>query len=185
MSTCSDLSMSAGLAPAISAERPRWYAVMTRAKHEKVVAQRLRDRGMETFLPTITQTHRWSDREKQVEVPLFGCYVFVKVNLTNESFYRVSNLDGVFRIVGSRAEGTPSIPDEQIEAIEKLLEQKVSWSMHPFLNVGQRVRIRGGSMDGVEGILVACARERKQVITNDANKRSMARQKEGYKVEPA
>src|SRR3954468_3298553 len=180
MSSCSMASVSTSAEPLAQPEQPRWYAVMTRAKHEKVVAQRLRDRGMETFLPTITQTHRWSDREKQVEVPLFGCYVFVKVNLTNESFYRVSNLDGVFRIVGSRAEGTPSIPDEQIEAIEKLLEQKVSWSMHPFLRVGQRVRIRGGSMDGVEGILVACDRDRQLVISIDAIQRSMAVRIEGY-----
>ncbi len=56
-----------------------WYAVHTRARHERVIAQRLREQGINTFLPLVTEVHRWSDRRKSVEVPLFGCYVFVKL----------------------------------------------------------------------------------------------------------
>src|SRR5258708_15133311 len=47
----------------------RWYAVRTRSRHEKIATQQLHTRGIETFLPVVTQIHRWSDRKKQVEVP--------------------------------------------------------------------------------------------------------------------
>jgi transcription antitermination factor NusG len=184
MSSCSMASVSTSAEPLAQPEQPRWYAVMTRAKHERVVAQRMRDRGLETFLPTITQTHRWSDRDKVVEVPLFSCYAFVKMHMTNEMFYRVANLDGVFRFVGTGSVGTP-IPEEQIEAVQAVVSQGLPWSVYPFLTIGQRVRIRGGSMDGVEGILVARHGDRKLVVSIDAIQRSMAVQIEGYDLEPA
>jgi len=184
MTTCSQLSESASVAAFVQPDQPQWYAVMTRSRHEKVVVERMRERGLETFLPTIMQTHRWSDREKSVEVPLFGCYVFVKLHLTNELYYRVCNVDGVSRFVGIGKEGTP-IPSEQIEAVQTLVNQKIPWSAYPFLNIGQRVRIRGGSMDGVEGILVARDGDRKLVVSIDAIQRSMAVRIEGYDLEPA
>jgi transcription antitermination factor NusG len=183
MSSCSVASLSAST-EMLPSEQPRWYAVMTRAKHERVVGERMRERGLETFLPTIKQTHRWSDRDKVVEVPLFSCYAFVKMQMTNEMFYRVANLDGVFRFVGTGSVGTP-IPDDQIEAVQAVVSQKLPWSIYPFLNIGQRVRIRGGSMDGVEGILVARDGDRKLVVSIDAIQRSMAVQIEGYDLEPA
>ena len=68
----------------------KWFAVQTRARHEKVVAQRLSDKGVGTFLPLIKQVHRWSDRQKTVELPLFGCYVFVKLAPMNQERQRVN-----------------------------------------------------------------------------------------------
>ena len=61
-----------------------WYAVHTRAAHERAVAHRLRDRGVTTFLPTFTEVHRWKDRRKTLELPLFSCYLFVKLLPRNE-----------------------------------------------------------------------------------------------------
>ena len=58
-------------APAPAVEGGNWYAVQTRARHEKTVEQRLLERGVTTFLPLVTEVHRWSDRKKSVQVPLF------------------------------------------------------------------------------------------------------------------
>src|SRR5262249_22969805 len=143
MSVGSQLAIPGVQSVSLQPENTHWYALMTRARHEKVVAERLRERGIEAFLPVTTEKHRWSDREKTIEVPLFSCYVFVRVHLTSEMFYRVSNLDGVFRMVGTGRVGT-SIPDEQIEAVQTLISQNIPWSAYPFLSIGQRVRIRGG-----------------------------------------
>jgi len=170
--------------PAIAADIANWYAVQTRARHEKIVAHRLREQGMTTFLPLVRETHRWSDRRKLVELPLFSCYVFVRFVPTNEQRLRVLRLDGVFTFVGVRGEGTP-IPDEQIDAVQTLVAQKLPWSTYPFLKIGQRVRIRGGALDGVEGILVAQNGDRTLVISVDALQRSLAVRIEGYDVEPA
>lgn len=78
----------------------QWYAVHTRARHEKVVAQRLQEGGVATFLPVVTEEHRWSDRKKLVEVPLFSCYVFVQLAPTSEERARVLNIDSVLQFVG-------------------------------------------------------------------------------------
>ncbi len=166
-----------------SAECPHWYAVQTRARHEKIVAQRFQQQGLPTFLPLVTEVHRWSDRKKTVQLPLFSCYVFVQVGSSSHDRLRICTVDGVFRIVGNRGEGIP-VPDEQIEAVRALTTNKLQWSEHPFLKIGQRVRIRSGALNGVEGILAARNGDHTLVISIDAIQRSLAVRIEGYDVQP-
>jgi transcription antitermination factor NusG len=183
MSSVSQLCEPNITIPPLATDEGSWYAVQTRARHEKVVADRLQEQGLTTFLPLVTEIHRWSDRRKKVELPLFSCYVFVKMVPAGEQRLQVYRVNGVFRIVGVHGEGIP-IPDEQIEAVRTLVEQQVPWLSHPFLKVGQRVRIRGGALDGVEGVLSARAGERSLVVSVDAIQRSLAVRIEGYDVEP-
>jgi transcription antitermination factor NusG len=68
----------------VSPNELRWYALHTRARHEKAIERRLRDQGIDTFVPTTMEVHRWSDRKKKVEVPLFSCYVFIRSALTEQ-----------------------------------------------------------------------------------------------------
>jgi transcription antitermination factor NusG len=136
-----------------------------------------------TFLPLVTEVRRWSDRKKKVELPLFSCYVFVKlVASNNDERMRVYRTNGVFRIVSMRGEAIP-IPDEQIEALRAVVTQQVPWKEHPFLKIGQRVRIRGGSLEGVEGVLLSRNGDRTLIISVDAIQRSLAVRVEGYDVE--
>lgn len=160
-----------------------WYALHTQARHEKVVVQKLHDRGVETYLPLVTEIHRWSDRKKKVQLPLFSSYVFARLTPSKVDRLRVLTIDGVFSFVGVRGEGTP-IPEAQIEAVRALVDGGLPWSSHPFLKIGQRVRIRSGSLDGVEGILVDRAGDSTLVISVDAIQRSLAVRVEGYDVEP-
>src|ERR1035441_6812756 len=150
-----------------------WYAVQTRARHERVIVQRFRDKGLTTFLPLVTEVRRWSDRLKSVELPLFSCYVFVKIAATNEDRLRVLRTDNVFDLVGVPRQGTP-IPDEQIDAVRTIVEQRVDWETYPFLKIGQRVRIRSGALDGVEGLLVSRDGKRSVVVSVDAIQRSLS-----------
>jgi transcription antitermination factor NusG len=163
--------------------RESWYGLQTRPRHEKMVAQRLAEKGVTTFLPLLTEEHRWSDRKKSVQVPLFSCYVFAKFVPDRTERLRVLRVDGVFGLVGAGGEGA-SIPEEQIEAVRSVVEAKIQWSCHPFLKIGQRVRIRSGALNGVEGILVARNGDRTLVISVDAIQRSLAVRVEGYDVEP-
>ena len=138
---------------------------------------------MTTFLPLVTEIRRWSDRKKKVELPLFSCYVFVKlVASNNDERMRVYRTNGVFRIVSMRGEAIP-IPEEQIEALRTVVTQEVPWVEHPFLKIGQRVRIRGGSLEGVEGVLLSRNGDRTLIISVDAIQRSLAVRVEGYDVE--
>jgi transcriptional antiterminator NusG len=165
-------------------ETESWYGLQTRPRHEKMVANRLKERGVTAFLPLVSEEHRWSDRKKTVQVPLFSCYVFAKFAPNRSERLRVLRVDGVFGLVGDRGEGTP-IPDEQIAAVQSLVETQLPWSTHPFLKIGQRVRIRSGVLDGLEGILVSRNGDRSLVISVEAIQRSLAVRVEGYEVEPA
>jgi transcription antitermination factor NusG len=183
VSTGNQLWDSPNMATVAGSDTEHWYAVLTRARHERVVAHRLREQGVNTFLPMVTEVHRWSDRKKSVELPLFGCYVFVKLAPSGEERLRVLRIDGVFKFVGARGLGTP-IAESQIEAVRTLIGQQIPWSAHPFLQIGQRVRVRGGAMDGVEGILLARNEDNTLVVSIDAIQRSLAVRIEGYDVEP-
>lgn len=170
--------------PAPAAEPRNWYALLTQARHEKMVAHRLNERGLTSFLPLVSHLRRWRNRRINVEIPLFGCYVFVHLQPTNEDRLRALRIDGVFGLVGARGMGTP-IPDDQIEAVRRLVGGSLPWGMYPFLKLGQRVRIRSGALDGVEGILVSRNGESTLVVSIDAIERSLAIRIEGYDVEPA
>ena len=162
---------------------PRWYAVLTRSRHEKSVANLLQTYGVHVYLPLVTEVHNWSDRRKTVEVPLFSGYVFVRSVDSNEAISKVIRTDGVVSILGKCARATP-IPDDEIESIKKLLKHKVPCRNHAFLDIGQRVRIRSGALAGIEGVLVAQKNETSLVISVNMIHRSIAMQIEGFEVEP-
>jgi len=160
-----------------------WYAVQTRPRHERAVASLLSRKGVTTFLPTVTEVHRWSDRKKIVELPLFACYLFVKLGLGNEDRQKVLRIDSVLGFAGNPGHGTP-IPDDQIDAIRTLMDKRMPYSCHPFLKTGQRVRIRNGALHGIEGILLSRKGDHRLIISIDAMQRSLAIQIDGFDVEP-
>ena len=161
---------------------PLWYAVHTRSRHEKFVVNQLERRGIKTFLPLISEVHSWSDRRKVVQLPLFSCYAFVHMRLLPELWYTVTRTNGVLGFVGARGEGIP-IPERQIGSLRALLASDVPYTLSPFLQVGQRVRIRGGALDGIEGLLTARNGDRTLVISVEPIQRSIAVRIDQYQVE--
>ena len=159
-----------------------WYAIQTRSRHERVVAHQLQIRGVTQYLPTVTEVHRWSDRRKQVEVPLFAGYLFVQLPACNQNRVQVLHTPGVLRFVGSEPGGSV-IPDDQLESIRALVDRDVPWAAHPFLKSGQRVRVRGGSLDGLEGIFMRRSGEDSLIISIDAIQRSLCVSIQGYELE--
>lgn len=184
MSTCNNIyEATAPLPTAPDTEDFRWYALHTRARHERAVESRLREQGMETFLPTVKEVHRWSDRKKTVEVPLFSCYVFVRCGLAADDRTKIYRVDSVLGFVGVR--GVPSsVPDEQIDGVRSVLSQTAPWRSHPFLKVGQRVRVCGGALDGVEGVFLSENGDNSLIISVDVIQRSLAVRIDGYDVKP-
>jgi transcription antitermination factor NusG len=163
-------------------EEASWYAVHTTARHEKRVAAHLEEKRVCTFLPLLLEMHRWSDRTSKVEVPMFQCYTFVRIGQTAEERLKVLRTPGVIGFVGNERQGTP-IPDEQIESLRTTVHHNVPCSPHPYINAGERVRIRGGSLDGVEGILVRQGADQSLILSVELLHRSMSIRVEGYQVE--
>jgi len=165
-----------------SSTEAQWYAIHTRAQHEKSVVSHLQRQGITTFLPLVSEVHSWSDRSKVVHLPLFTCYAFVHMRLLPESWAKVMRVTGVLRFVGVRGEGVP-IPDSQIHAVRTLLSSSLSYQICPFLQVGQRVRIKGGALDGVEGILAGRKGDRTLIISVEPIQRSLSVRIDDYQVE--
>jgi transcription antitermination factor NusG len=158
-----------------------WYAIETRHRYEKRVAQQLLRRGMQTFVPEREEVRQWSDRKKRVSIPLFAGYVFVWMPWSRATRLRVLQTAGVIGFVTLLGRAVP-VPAEQIEHLRRLLQQKVACSLHAFLKVGRRVRVRGGCLDGLEGILAECG-ESNLAISIECLQRSLLVHLEGYELE--
>jgi transcriptional antiterminator NusG len=170
-------------AVADDANGEQWFALQTRARHEKVVAEQLCEKAVTNFLPLVKSVHRWSDRRKMVELPLFSGYVFARIAPRNDERVRVLRAYGALSFVGARGQGIP-IPDAQIHAVRTVVEERVPYSVFPFLKIGQRVRVRSGALSGVEGTLVSRSGARALIVSLDAINQSLSVRIEGYDVEP-
>jgi transcription antitermination factor NusG len=161
----------------------QWYAVQTRYRFESRVAAHLQAKGLETFLPRLEEIHRWSDRRKAVGVSLFPGYVFVRLGSCASAVrMKVLRTQGVQDFVTFRGEAIP-IPSKQIEDLQLLLAHNIPCALHAFLKIGQRVRIRGGCLDGLQGVLEH-NRGKNLVISIDCIQRAIAIKIEGYELEP-
>ncbi len=166
------------------AREARWFAIQTRARHEKKVDDLLREKGITAFLPLSKELHHWSDRQKVVHQPLFSGYLFVHIPESPEARRAVITTVGVCWFVGNRGMGLP-IPEKQIMDVQTILKSNVAYAPFPFMRLGQRVRIRGGCLDGIEGILVCKDSDRRVVVSVELVRRSLAVKIDGYDLEEA
>ena len=128
-----------------------WHVLYTRHQCERRVEQRLIQKGFETFLPLYHTTHRWKDRMKPLDLPLFPSYVFIRGGV-DRRLDLITTSDVAFIVGDSSGPGT--IAAEEIDAIRLLVSTHLNVEPHPFLEVGDRVRVTDGPLEGLEGILV-------------------------------
>jgi transcription antitermination factor NusG len=159
----------------------RWYAAYTNPRHEKSVALQMRKRQIDCFLPLYRSVRRWKDRRKELALPLFPGYVFVRMPLLER--LRVLGLPGVVRLVTFQGKPAP-LPDCEVEALQHGLQKDVWVRPHPYLKTGRRVRVQNGPLSGVEGILVRRKEKLRLVISIDLLMRSMAVEVDEADVEP-
>ncbi len=132
------------------ADKP-WYALYTRHQHEKTVAQLLSSKGFEVFLPLYSTVRQWKDRRKELSLPLFPCYVFLHGGLDRP--LDIVSTPGVQHVVAWGSRPAP-IPAAEIEALQLAVSASLRMQPHPFWEVGDRVRVVRGALEGIEGILV-------------------------------
>ena len=162
--------------------QPNWYAVYTWAHHERRVAEMMAQRKLRGFLPVYRSLRRWKDRRKQMELALFPGYVFVRMALRDR--LRVLELPSVVRLVSFN--GQPAVlPEAEIEQLRQRLSRGGCLEPHPYLRVGRRVRVSGGPMQGLEGIIVRRKDRCRVVFSLDLIMRSVAVEVDESDVEPA
>ena len=149
----------------------RWFAIQTRSRHEKVVESQLELRQVEHFLPMMKRVSQWTDRKKEIRVPLFAGYCFARLSL--EARVPVLQSRGVVRVVGSTGRPEP-IPDEEIESLKRLISNSRNYICHPYLKEGILVEVINGPMQGVKGRLIRGARNSRLVLSISLIQRSVS-----------
>ena len=170
------------LSPCLASSiQAHWYAAYTRANHEKIVVEHLIQRSVEHFLPCYDSVRRWKDRNVRLQMPLFPGYVFVRIPLSDQM--RVREIPSVARLVGFN--GTPvALRDEEIHAMRNGLVQGVCAQPHPYLTVGRRVRVVGGPLAGLQGILLKRKKRTRFVISLELIMRSVAVEVDPAELQP-
>ena len=167
--------------PTDRVETTPWWALYTRHQHEKVVAEMLTAKGFEVFLPVYDSIRRWKDRRKLLSLPLFPCYVFVRGQPDRR--LQVVSTPGVHMLL-TRGEQIAVVPEEEIGAIRRAVDGSFRVEPHPFLKVGERVRVTRGSLTGVEGILVRKKNLYRLVLSVDMLAQSVGVEVDASDVEP-
>ena len=149
-----------------------WYAVYTKSRHEKVVAEELWHKVIEVFLPLRSVISRWKDRRKEVQFPLFPGYLFVNVPI-RERRLDILKVPSVVRIVGYENKPIP-IPSDQISAVRTLVFSELPYDPFPDIVVGNRVRVKRGALRGLDGVLVEKKTNYRFVISIDLIQQAVA-----------
>lgn len=167
MQTEQPLSLAQGTIPH-PLLKSHWCAAYVIARHEKVVADHLARRSLESFLPVYHSVRKWNKRRAHVELPLFPSYLFIRISVAER--IRALEVPGVVHIVSFR--GTPvAVPDDQIESLRMALQLRRS-EPHPYLAAGRRIRIKAGPLRGLEGVVVRHNNQTRIIVSVDFIQRS-------------
>jgi transcription antitermination factor NusG len=145
------------------------------------VKKQLESKSIEAFLPVFLIENRWKDRRVQIQTPAFPGYVFTRINLSERS--KVLTVPGVIRMLSFN--GTPApIDDSEIEAVSLCMERGAILEPYPFLGIGDRVRVRSGLLEGLEGLVSRCKNERRLIVPISLINQSVAVEIDVQLLEP-
>jgi len=131
-----------------------WRVAWTHSNCEQLVYDQLVPKGFNVFLPTAEAWTRRGGSRVRGRVPLFRGYLFLRHAVDKATYVEVCKARGIVRLLGQRWDQLEVVPDSEIDAIQKLVRSELPIFPYPFLREGERVRIKGGPLADVEGILV-------------------------------
>jgi len=148
-----------------------WYAILTKTGREKNATLLLENSGFACYLPVSKSSRKWSDRTKEMDVPLFPGYLFCRMNPNDR--LPVLIIPGVVQIVGTGKTPIP-IEEQEIAAIQRVGSSGLTTVPWPYLQVGQMARIEVGPLQGMSGIVVRIKSGLKLVLSVQLLQRSIA-----------
>lgn len=148
-----------------------WFALTSKSRHEKAVAENLRGKGLESFAPLYRARRQWSDRIQLLDLPLFPGYVFCRFAYAHR--LEVLNTPGVMSVV-SFSESPAPVGDDEISRIRAIQDSGLPTYPWPYLRVGQRARIECGALAGLEGVLIREKDSLRVVVSIELLQRAVA-----------
>jgi transcription antitermination factor NusG len=149
-----------------------WYAIRVQSKYEQLVAGSLRGKGYEEYLPLYRSRRRWSDRVKEIDLPLFPGYLFCRFDV-NDRLMPILTTPGVISIVGA-GKSPIAISNQEIAAVQAIIRSGLPTQPWPGLTVGSRVFIQEGPLAGIEGICLNVDKVFKLIVSIPLLQRSVA-----------
>jgi len=146
----------------------QWYAIYTRSRFEKRTHALLLEKGVESYLPLVKSWRVWSDRRKQVEVPLLSSYLFVHADPAHYyAHLAILNTPGVVRFVSFEGKPVP-IPAHQIMALKRISKEGIDMEcLAETPPPGTPVSIETGPLKGLTGEVVYSSNTRQIIIRID------------------
>src|SRR5215510_12955591 len=148
-----------------------WYAIRVKSNREKIVTACLEHRGYEPFLPCYRVRHQWSDRTKDVELPLFSGYVFCRLDVRFR--LPVLTVPGVLAFVEINKSPVP-VDDSEITSLRVIANSGYAAAPWPYLEAGQRVRIERGALKNLEGFIIIVKNRWRVIVSVTLLQRSVA-----------
>lgn len=134
------------------AARHEWFAVYTAFRSEKQVAAQLRKKNVEVYLPLISRTKRYMRKLKTYQIPMLGCYVFVKIQQSQA--ITVLETERVVKIISDHGHPIP-IREEEINVLKRIEGLDIAVENGPVvLSAGDRVVIKKGNLAGLNARLL-------------------------------
>jgi transcription antitermination factor NusG len=158
-----------------------WFALYTRHQHEHKVANHLELRGFATLCPTYKEVRQWRDRKKEITLPVFPGYVFIRGGL--ESRVHLLGTPGVYSIV-SNGKTPAALGEDEIDAIRRAVHHSIALEPAQFVREGERVRVTCGPLCGVEGILQKRKDDIRLIISVEILGRSASVEIRSNEIEP-
>jgi len=159
----------------------QWFALQVRARWESSASLLLTGKGYQTLLPTYKTKKRWNGRFREIQSPLFPGYVFCQFD--SQKRLPVLVTPGVISVV-SRGRVPLPVEDSEIAAIQTIVSSGLRAEPHPYLEIGQRVRIESDALMGLEGILISFKGNQRIVVSVSMLRRSVALEIDMASVKP-
>ncbi len=143
-------------------DEAKWYAIYTMYKSEKQVAEHLKRKNIEVYIPIISKTKRYQKRIKTYQVPLFNCYVFVKISKSEQ--VKVLETENVLKFIKQGKE-LNAIPEYEMEILRRIEGIDFEIEVRPTVfAIGDEVEVCQGSLAGLKGKLVKQSGKKQFVV---------------------
>jgi transcription antitermination factor NusG len=149
----------------------QWYALRVRSRFEKIVALHLQNKGYEEYLPVYRSRRRWSDRIKEIELPLFPGYIFCKFDISRR--LPVLIVPGVIAVVGI-GKSPIAVSEQEIMAVQSIVKSGLTYEPSGYVTTGQTVRVQRGSLQGLVGIVLETKKNLRLIISVHLLQRSVS-----------
>ena len=157
----------------------RWWAVYTKSRQEKSLARQLSGMSVPYYLPLISKTSRIGGRKVKSHLPVFAGYVFLFG--TDEERVQALTTNRISKILA--VPGTEEMTTD-LRHVRSLILAGAPLTVEARLQPGERVRIKSGSLMGLEGTIICRRGETRLLIAVHYLQQGVSVQIEDYMVEP-